>query len=913
MKGIKVIIAGAAAILILSILSQKLLFPTDILNYLQAFNFNSTKSVHNSLLADPIFQFEPWRIFAKTTILRGELPLWNPFNAGGAPFLANPQTAIFYPLNFIYYVLPATLALNLITYFKLSLYAYFTYLFLKSIKISTSSSLIGSIIASCSAFPMMWILWPHTNVFILFPFLLFLTEKLKEGNDGYKYLLSITYLFGVLGGHPETLFHVGILHACYSLFSLKKQKGLLLTEFGYILLGFLLAAFMLIPFFEYVLYSDLLTVRIHGAVGTFLPLAGSVYGLFPFMLGAPNLNYYKVPFPQTNFQELAGGYVGTAILIVTVIGAFRFRKLPIVKYLSILMLILLGVVYKIWPVWLIVAFPPISAVANQRLVGFVGFFAVVLFSVIIDRWSIKSISKNQQEKLRKIIFIFCLLSVLFIGITLYVLFLVRKHDSDFFLLLFYLLVLFILSTFIYLQCLISTKRKKYIFFLTLTVCIVQNAIFLFYNPLNSQQSYYPQNNLTNQLKKLPSGAILEVGNLTFPPNLNLVYGLTHVQGDDAIGVKTYTGQFKDTFRSTNFWGKVDKINQAQANKMGVDYILSDHNINLESRVLQPKIEKILIPKSAIVIPFVADGKTLEEVRLLTANFNRRNTCIIRLELFEGSRSLLAREAKCQNVKDKMFFTLSLGKVELEKGISYALALSIRNDTQDSIGFWSSETGIPYTELLYSHPNTFKEIWSGNGINLFVNEHNNFVEGFSKYSIIQKEQTKFAVEGEAMNTGIVTVKKTNYPGWNVLLDGKKIIQKNNAFFEIPVSKGKHLIEITYIPYSLIVGAVISFSALLFLILSFVRRLHLEVIFKKARRINNARNISIISLSISFIIYSFSLSFIEKSITFKSTGSINWLNIYHYPKGIDFVSVFSFLAINIFVFSFLIWTKYLIKKK
>lgn len=188
-----------------------------------------------------------------------------------------------------------------------------------------------------------------------------------------------------------------------------------------------------------------------------------------------------------------------------------------------------------------------------------------------------------------------------------------------------------------------------------------------------------------------------------------------------------------------------------------------------------------------------------------------------------------------------------------------------------------------------------------------------MEGFSKYSIIQKEQTKFAVEGEAMNTGIVTVKKTNYPGWNVLLDGKKIIQKNNAFFEIPVSKGKHLIEITYIPYSLIVGAVISFSALLFLILSFVRRLHLEVIFKKARRINNARNISIISLSISFIIYSFSLSFIEKSITFKSTGSINWLNIYHYPKGIDFVSVFSFLAINIFVFSFLIWTKYLIKKK
>jgi hypothetical protein len=170
MKGIKVIILGAVAVLILSVISQRILFPTDILNYLQVFNFDSLKSVHNSLLADPIFQFEPWRIFAKTTIMQGELPLWNPYNAGGTPFLANPQTAIFYPLNFIYYLLPVSPALNLITYFKLSFYAYFTYLYLRSIKLTVNSSLVGSVIALCSSFPLMWIFWPHTNVFILFPF-----------------------------------------------------------------------------------------------------------------------------------------------------------------------------------------------------------------------------------------------------------------------------------------------------------------------------------------------------------------------------------------------------------------------------------------------------------------------------------------------------------------------------------------------------------------------------------------------------------------------------------------------------------------------------------------------------------------------------------------------------------------------
>jgi hypothetical protein len=54
----------------------------------------------------PLLQFYPWHEFAKQTVLAGFLPLWNPFLGMGAPLLANAQSALLYPPNWILLVLP---------------------------------------------------------------------------------------------------------------------------------------------------------------------------------------------------------------------------------------------------------------------------------------------------------------------------------------------------------------------------------------------------------------------------------------------------------------------------------------------------------------------------------------------------------------------------------------------------------------------------------------------------------------------------------------------------------------------------------------------------------------------------------------------------------------------------------------
>ena len=55
----------------------------------------------------PALQFIPWQSYAWQQINQGILPLWNPLNGMGAPFMANYQLALFYPPTWLGYIFSA--------------------------------------------------------------------------------------------------------------------------------------------------------------------------------------------------------------------------------------------------------------------------------------------------------------------------------------------------------------------------------------------------------------------------------------------------------------------------------------------------------------------------------------------------------------------------------------------------------------------------------------------------------------------------------------------------------------------------------------------------------------------------------------------------------------------------------------
>src|SRR5215510_12010015 len=65
---------------------------------------------HNHLVSDLILENYQWKSFIRAQIAQGEVPLWNPYQLSGIPFLAAGQHSALYPVSILYYIMPLWLA-----------------------------------------------------------------------------------------------------------------------------------------------------------------------------------------------------------------------------------------------------------------------------------------------------------------------------------------------------------------------------------------------------------------------------------------------------------------------------------------------------------------------------------------------------------------------------------------------------------------------------------------------------------------------------------------------------------------------------------------------------------------------------------------------------------------------------------
>src|ERR1700754_791846 len=80
-------------------------------------------------LRDHSDYFQPLRWYTATELQAGRLPLWNPYNASGEPWLGNPQTGVFYPPMWLHVVLPFATAYVFYLFFHVVLLGWGAYLF----------------------------------------------------------------------------------------------------------------------------------------------------------------------------------------------------------------------------------------------------------------------------------------------------------------------------------------------------------------------------------------------------------------------------------------------------------------------------------------------------------------------------------------------------------------------------------------------------------------------------------------------------------------------------------------------------------------------------------------------------------------------------------------------------------------
>jgi hypothetical protein len=152
--------------------------------------------------------FIPPRFFWVESIKHGIFPLWNPYQFSGHPFFANPQHAILYPFNGLFFLLPFDVAFNGIIILHFFLGGFFTYLFLRDLKVNSTGALISGLIFMLSGY----LLSVHSLLTILLssvwmPLIMMFFRRAMIG-QGFKneILTAILITISFLGGGIEIVY-----------------------------------------------------------------------------------------------------------------------------------------------------------------------------------------------------------------------------------------------------------------------------------------------------------------------------------------------------------------------------------------------------------------------------------------------------------------------------------------------------------------------------------------------------------------------------------------------------------------------------------------------------------------------------------------------------------------------------------
>jgi hypothetical protein len=274
-------------------------------------------------------QFVAFGAYQYERMSQGEIPLWNPYNNAGLPFIADTQAAVFYPPRWITMGLSSLAgewnynALQLEMAFHVLLYTLLMYAFMRRLTLGHEQSHFASFIASViigyggytTSYPPLQL--AVLEAAIWFPLsALGILEATRTDKLNWKWIALAGFGLGVswLAGHPQTSWFMTYLLVAYLAFRCYQQKigwrtfSLSLVGFGVITLG--VTAVTLLPGIKYLLQTsrDGLGFDAKGNGFPFKDVAqfvlpGSVSLWSPLYVGIPALFFIAVAIVRNESES----------------------------------------------------------------------------------------------------------------------------------------------------------------------------------------------------------------------------------------------------------------------------------------------------------------------------------------------------------------------------------------------------------------------------------------------------------------------------------------------------------------------------------------------------------------------------------------------------------------------------------
>jgi len=288
---------------------------------------------HNALLSDLVLQNVHWKTFIRQSLSEGEIPLWNPHQLSGVPFLAAGQQSAFYPLGVLYYVLPLASAYGWFMVINLGLAGVLMYGYALNLGITRMGSIVAGITYQLCGFFIASAVHPMIiGAAVWLPLILWMVEwviskKLllnKPASALYVVIGGVAIACNIFAGHIEmtlyTLLIVGYYSAGRLLYEwLRGKRREALISAGWLIamagLGVGLGAIQLIPLYDFVKTnwrSERASLDV--VLGYAHPMRDVLLFLMPNFFGNPAHHSYVDIFTGqliTQFTNLAGNPIST--------------------------------------------------------------------------------------------------------------------------------------------------------------------------------------------------------------------------------------------------------------------------------------------------------------------------------------------------------------------------------------------------------------------------------------------------------------------------------------------------------------------------------------------------------------------------------------------------------------------------
>ncbi len=283
----------------------------------------------------------PLAVFHRQCFWQGELPLWDPLNHCGVPFLAQWNTMTLYPPSLIYLLLPLPWSLALFCLAHLFWGGLGMYRLATEMTEHRLAGALAGMVFAFNGLMLSSLIWPsQIATFAWTPWVIWLVQRgWRQG----RFSLLWGILSGslqMLAGGPETILFTWLLLLLLGAgdwFQRRPERGRILLRFGtMVLLIALVCAAQLLPFLELLARSQ----RDSGFNSSTWAMPASGWANFLVPLFGTAQTAWGVYF-QSSQQWLTSYYLGTGTMLLAVIAFCRARDWRVYAFGTVAVLALL--------------------------------------------------------------------------------------------------------------------------------------------------------------------------------------------------------------------------------------------------------------------------------------------------------------------------------------------------------------------------------------------------------------------------------------------------------------------------------------------------------------------------------------------------------------------------------------------